>query len=96
MTRIKNVNLRNAAWVAFGSQYDEAVADREELRAEIEKRLGSAVASQIEHHVDVALGRLPAVIEPNPAIMRSPEFYDLLASELAVLEIADRIEAHGR
>ena len=96
MARNKSDFLRNAAWVAFGDQHAEAVGDREQLRAEIERRLGSAVASQIEHYVDVALGRLPAVCKPNPAVMRSPEFYDLLASELAVLEIADRIEAHGR
>jgi len=96
MTKPNRKNLRNAAWTVFGFQYHQAVTDRDELRADIEKQLGCEMASQIERHVDVALGRFPVVGQPNPAIMKRPEFYDLLALELAVLEIADRIEAHGR
>jgi hypothetical protein len=95
MTRNKS-DLRNAAWMVFGFQYDEAAGNRDHLRAESEKRLGSEVASQVKHHVDVALGRLPAISQPNSAIMKMPEFYDLLAAEMAVQEIADKIDAHGR
>lgn len=95
MTKNKS-DLRNAAWKVFGFQHAEAVADRDQYLAALQRRLGSEVASEVKHHVDVALGRLPAVSQPNPAIMKMPEFYDLLAAEMAVRDIADRIDAHGR
>jgi hypothetical protein len=83
----------NSVWKIFGFQYNEAVADRDRLRTKIRRRLGSETISEIQFHVDIALGRLKAHGLPNPQIMAMREFYELLAMELAVQEIASRIQA---
>ena len=56
-------------------------------------RLGQEMASEIERHVDVALGRIQADAPPNPIIMTKREFYELLALEQQVEEIERRINA---
>ena len=88
--------LGNAAWKIFGFQFDAAVAERDDLLATIERRLGQEVASQIQRHVNIAVGKIQADAQPNPAVMKLPEFYELLALELAIKEIADRIDATGK
>jgi hypothetical protein len=87
--------LYDAAWKVFAFQHEEALADRDELLTEIKERLGPKVASDIQCHVDVALGRIQADDVPNPTIMKTAEFYDLLAAETALQEIADRISANA-
>ena len=85
--------LYDAAWATFGAEYDLAVQSRNHFRTKIRNRLGQAVASEIQCHVDVALGRLKAPDLSNPRIMKMREFYQLLALEMAVQEIQRRIEA---
>jgi hypothetical protein len=88
-------SLYRAAWTVFSFQHDEALADRDELLTEIEESLGPNVASDIQRHVGVALGRIQADETPNPAVTAMSEFFDLLAAEMAVQEIADRISANA-
>ncbi len=83
----------NSVWKLFGFQYNQAVADRDCLRTKIRRRLGSETGAEIQFHVEIALGRLKAHGLPNPQIMAMHEFYQLLAAELAVQEIASRIQA---
>jgi hypothetical protein len=88
--------LYDAAWTVFGFQYyDEAVADRDELLTEIEESLGQETASKIRCQVDVALGRIQADELPSPTITAMPEFYELLAAEMTVREVAERISANA-
>ena len=82
-----------AAWVTFGPEYNQSVADRDRFRATIRNRLGQGVTSEIQRHVDVALGRLKAPDLPNPSVMKQRDFYQLLAQEMAVQEIERRIES---
>jgi hypothetical protein len=79
----------------LGFQYDEALADRDELLTEIKESLGPKVASDIQRHVDVALGRIQADDVPTPQIVSRPEFFDVLAAEMAVQEVAERISANA-
>jgi hypothetical protein len=95
MAELRIQSLYQAAWTVFGFQHDEAVADRDSLLAEIEESLGQETALAIRQHVDVALGRIQADDVPNPAVMAMSEFFDLLAAEMAVQEIADRISANA-
>jgi hypothetical protein len=88
--------LYDAAWKVFQFQHDLAVADRDCLKSEIEKRLGSEMVSEIQSHIEVALGRLQSDDVPNPLIMSKSEFFDLLAAEMEIQEIADRIEANAK
>ena len=95
MVKLCIESLYRAAWTAFSFQHDLAVADRCELLTEFEERLGQEMASEIQRHVGVALGRIQADEGPNPAIMAMPEFYELLAAEMTVREVADRISANA-
>ena len=95
MAELRIQSLYQAAWTVFGFQHEEALADRDSLLAEIEESLGQETALAIRQHVDVALGRIQADDVPNPAVMAMPEFFDLLAAEMAVQEIADRISANA-
>jgi hypothetical protein len=92
MAKLRIQSSYQAAWTVFDFQHEEAVADRDSLLTEIEERFGHKVASDIQRHVDVALGRIQADEGPNPAIMAMSEFFDLLAVELSVREVAERIE----
>ena len=69
------------------------MADRDVYRAKLRLRLGSEAASQIERHVDAALGG--SQIDVDPAIMTRRETYELLALEHTIEEIADRIDANA-
>ena len=93
--RIKELarRRRDATWKIFGFQHEAAVADRDRLKTKIERSLGRETASKIQLHIDVALGRLQSDDVPNSKITSMWEFYELLAAEMAVQEIADRIEA---
>jgi len=83
--------LQDSVWQLFGFQYNQAVTDRDDYRAKMKKRLGSETASQIQDHVDAVLGR--SQIDVDPDIMSRREFYELLALEQSIREIADRIDA---
>jgi len=93
MARLTIKKLHDATWRIFGFQHTEAIADRDDYRAKLRLRLGSETASQIERHVDAALGR--SQIDVDPDIMTRREFYELLALEQSIREIADRISAHA-
>jgi hypothetical protein len=97
MATLKIETLFDAAWTIFGFQYDQFVADRDRFRAEIERRLGSETASDIQRHVDVSLGRLLNVFPdvPNPKIIVRREFIELLALEKALEEVQRRIDANA-
>jgi hypothetical protein len=95
MAKLRIESLHNAVWKIFGFQHDQAVADRDRLRTTIEHRLGHEKASEVQRYVDVALGRVQAGDLPNPQVVKMREFYELLAAEMAVREIADRIEANA-
>lgn len=86
-------SIYDAAWATFGFQYDEAVHARDHFRSQIRHRFSQEVASEIQRHVAVALGRIRALDLPKPRIMRMQEFYELLALEMALQEIERRIEA---
>ena len=88
--------MNNAAWKIFGFQYQEAIIERDNFLKKIERCLGLRTASKVRHHVDVAIRRSRADAQPNPAIVKLPEFFELLALEMAIQEIADRIEATGK
>jgi hypothetical protein len=85
--------LQDSVWQIFGFQHAEAVADRDNYRTKIEKRLGSETASQIERHVDAALGR--SQIDADPDIMTMRQFYELLALEQTIDEVRQRIDANA-
>jgi hypothetical protein len=93
MTQLRIKSLYDAAWAAFRSKYDQAVSDRDHFLTKLQRRPGSDVAQQIQHHVDAALGRIQSDTKPIPAIMKMREFYELRALEMAVQEIQRRIEA---
>ena len=86
--------LHQSVWQLFGFQHAEAIADRDDYRAKMEKRLGSETASQIQDHVDAAMGRIHTDTV-NPTVMRRREFCELLALEQTIEEIADRIDANA-
>ena len=83
--------LHNSVWQLFGCQHGQAIADRNDYRAKIEERLGSETASEIQDHVDAAMGRIQ--IGVDPAIMSRREFYELLALEQTIDEVRQRIDA---
>jgi predicted lipid carrier protein YhbT len=83
----------NIVWKVFGFLHKQAIADRDRLKSEIEERFGSETASEIQFYVDVALGRLQAYALPNPKIIAMREFYELMAAEMTVQDVAGRIEA---
>ena len=97
MAQLKIETLFNAAWRVFGFQHDQFVADRDDFRAQIERRLGQDVASQIQLHVDVSLGRRLNISSdvPNPKIMLMREYYELLDFEKAIQEMERRINANA-
>ena len=86
--------LHDAAWTVFGFQYEESIHDRDHFRAGLKRRLGSETASEVQRHVDAALGR-NQIDTVNPKIKTRREFFELLALELAAEEIADKIEANA-
>ena len=88
----KTLHLSDA-WKIFGFQHTEALAERDHYRAKMRLRLGQEMASEIERHVEVALGRLQSDVGPNPIIMAKREFYELLALEKTIDEIERRINA---
>ena len=83
--------LQDSVWQLFGCQHGQAIADRDDYRAKMERRLGSKTASDIEDHVDAALGR--SQIDVDPDIMTRREFYELLALEQTIDEVRQRIDA---
>ena len=83
--------LHDATWRIFGLQHTEAIADRDNYRAKLKLRLGREIASQIQDHVDAALGRIQADVDPDIMTMR--QFYELLALEKTVQEVKDQIDA---
>ena len=85
--------LYDASWQLFGFQFEAAVAERDHFQSEMKTNLGSETASQIKRHVDAAIGRIQTDV--NPAIMTRREFYELLALEQTIEEIADRIDANA-
>ena len=91
--RLTLKKLQDSVWQIFGFQHAEAIADRDNYRAKMEKRLGSKTASQIQEHVDAALGR--SQIDVNPAVMSRREFFELLALEKTVQEVKDQIDANA-
>ena len=97
MAQLKIETLFNAAWKVFGFQHAQFVADRDDFRAQIERRLGQKVASQIQLQVDVSLGRRLNISSdvPNPKIMLMREYYELLGFEMAIQEIERRINANA-
>jgi hypothetical protein len=95
MAKLLIKTLYRSVWKLFGFQHQAAVEEQERFRSDIEKRLGQDTALKIQRHVDVALGRNQAEDLPNPAVMAIPEFFDLLAAEMSVQEIADRISANA-
>ena len=97
MAQLKIETLFSAAWKVFGFQHAQFVADRDDFRAQIERRLGQDVASQIQLHVDVSLGRRLNISSdvPNPKIMLMREYYELLGFEKAIQEIERRIESNA-
>ena len=56
-------------------------------------RLGPETASEVERHVDVALGRVQSDAGPTPKVMIMREFYHLLGLEMAIAEVERRINA---
>ena len=90
--RLKLETLYDSVWQLFGSQHAEVVADRDDYRAKMKKRLGQD-ALKIQRHVDAALGRIQ--IDVNPAVMSRREFFELLALEKTVQEVKDQIDANA-
>lgn len=96
MATLKIKSLYESCWKLFGFQHEQLVAERDEFRAGIERHFGPEMASDIQRHVDISLGRLLACPDlPNPEIMILREFYELLALEEALEEIKRRIEANA-
>lgn len=95
MAKLLIKTLYRSVWSIFGFQHQAAVEEQKRFRSDIEKRLGQDTALKIQRHVDVALGRIQADEGPNPAIMAMSEFFDLLAVEMALQEMADRISANA-
>ena len=83
----------SGVWKLFGFQHDEAIRIRDDYRAKMRLRLGEEMASEVERHVDVALGRVQSDAGPTPKVMIMREFYHLLGLEMAVDEIERRINA---
>lgn len=77
----------------FGFQHSEALDERDCFRARMRLCVGSAMASEVEQHVAVALGRVQSDDPPNPIIMKMRAFYELLALEETIDEIERRINA---
>ena len=97
MTELRIKALHDdATWQLFGFQFEAAVADRDNYRARIERRLGQDVAAKIKLHVDVSLGRRLNISSdvPNPKIMLMREYYELLGFEMAI-QIERRINANA-
>jgi len=90
--RLKLETLYQSVWQLFGFQHTEAIADRDDYRAKMEKRLGSGVALDIQRHVDAAMKRIQ-IDAVDPTVMTRREFYELLALEQSVREIAHQIDA---
>ena len=89
-----NANRHSSdAWKLFGFEHDEAIRIRDDFRAKMRLRLGPETASEVERHVDVALGRVQSDLEPTPKVMVTREFFELLALEMAVDEVESRINA---
>jgi len=89
-----NTELHSSdVWKLFGFQHDETTRVRDEYRAEMRLRLGPEMASEVERHVDVALGRVQSDLEPTPKVMVTREFYHLLGLEMAIAEVESRINA---
>jgi hypothetical protein len=86
-------SLHDAGWEAHGTNYNQAVAARDHFATEIQNRLGPELAADVQHHVDVALGRLRGDELPDLPIAAERAFHQLLALERAVLQIEARIEA---
>jgi len=93
MAKLLIKTLYRSVWSIFGFQHQAAVEERNCFRSEIEESLGQETASAIQCHVDTALGRIKADELPTPQIMAMPEFFQLLAAELSVREVGERIEA---
>jgi hypothetical protein len=85
-------SLYDEARVTFRSEYDRAVQARDHFQSKLRNRFGEVVGSEIQRHVDVALGRLQAE-DVSPEIMKQRVFYELLALEQAVEEIQRQIDA---
>jgi len=96
MAKLHIMKLYDAAWKVFRFQWDEAVTARDDYKTRMKQRLGYETASDIQRHVDLALERLQANNVPNPRIMTMREFYELLALEKVLEEIACRIEANAK
>jgi hypothetical protein len=95
MVKLCIESLYRAVWTVFSFQHEEAVVEQDSLLTEIGESLGQETALEIQRHVGVALGQIQSDETPNPAIMAMPEFYGLLAAEMAVQEITDRISANA-
>jgi len=97
MAELRIKGLHDATWQLFGFQFEAAVADRDNYRARIERRLGQDVAAQIQLHVDASLGRRVNISSdvPNPKIMLMREYYELLGFEMAIQEMERRINANA-
>ena len=97
MVELRIESLYRAAWAVFQFQHAQFVADRDRFRTRLQRRLGQEVASDIQRHVDVSLGRrLNAFSDvPNPKIMIMREYYELLGLETALQEIERRIDANA-
>ncbi len=95
MAKLRIKKLHEGVWKIFGFQFNQAVAARDDYQTRMKQRLGQETASEIQRYVDVAIGRYQADDLPNSRIMTMREFYELLALELAVQEIASRIEANA-
>ena len=65
MVQLQIQSLFTAAWKIFGFQYDQCVADRNRFVAKLQRRLGRAMADQIQNHVDISLGRVFATPDDN-------------------------------
>jgi len=91
MAKLIVKKLHDSVWKIFGCQHEAAVADRDVYRAKLRLRLGSEAASQIQDHVDAALGRIQTDVDPDIMTMR--QFYELLALEKTVQEVKDQIDA---
>ena len=94
MTTLSIKSLCDAAWKLLGFQQVDAIADRDDFRAEMEMNLGPETASEIQRQVDVDLGRLRCDMLPTPeSTAMSEEFFELLSLEAAIQETADRIDS---
>ena len=91
------INIQyEGAWILFGFQHEQLIADRDRYLAKLQRQLGHEMAEKIAQHVDASLGRfLPLPEFRDPDIMANKEFYELLALEKTLLDIKRRIEANA-